>query len=160
MITYFTEDSSPDLKGLRILAYNISTMISQHWGIHDDVIKWKHFPRYWPFVRGIHRSPVNSTHKGQWRKALMFSLICAWINGWANNGEAGDLGRHCAHYDVTVMLAIDCGRTKSDFVPKKVVWRTSYAMGSFLSPDPKSILKCWGISLVNVNRRSDFLRKL
>ena len=32
---------------------------------HDDVIKWKHFPRYWPFVRGIHRSPVNSRHKGQ-----------------------------------------------------------------------------------------------
>ena len=24
--------------------------------LHDDVIKWKHFPRYWPFVRGIHRS--------------------------------------------------------------------------------------------------------
>ena len=23
---------------------------------HDDVIKWKHFPRNWPFVRGIHRS--------------------------------------------------------------------------------------------------------
>ena len=35
--------------------------------IHDDVIKWKHFPRYWPFVWGIHRSPVNSLHKGQWR---------------------------------------------------------------------------------------------
>ena len=32
---------------------------------HDDVIKWKHFPRYWPFGRGIHRSPVNSHHKGQ-----------------------------------------------------------------------------------------------
>ena len=44
---------------------------------HDDVIKWKHFPRYWPFVRGIHRSPVNSPDKGQWRGALMFSLICA-----------------------------------------------------------------------------------
>ena len=28
--------------------------------IHDDVIKWKHFPRYWPFVRRIHRLPVNS----------------------------------------------------------------------------------------------------
>ena len=28
--------------------------------LHDDVIKWKHFPRNWPFVRGIHRSPVNS----------------------------------------------------------------------------------------------------
>ena len=44
---------------------------------HDDVIKWKHFPRYWPFVRGIHRSPVNSPHKGQWRGALIFSLISA-----------------------------------------------------------------------------------
>ena len=39
---------------------------------HDDVIKWKYFPRYWPFVRGIYRSPVNSPHKGQWRGALMF----------------------------------------------------------------------------------------
>ena len=52
---------------------------------HDDVIKWKHFPRYWPLVRGIHRSPVNSPHKGQWRGALIFSLICVWINGWVNN---------------------------------------------------------------------------
>ena len=50
--------------------------------IHDDVIKWKHFPRYWPFVQGIHWSPVNSPHKGQWCGALMFSLICAWIKGW------------------------------------------------------------------------------
>ena len=57
---------------------------------HDDVIKWKHFPRYWPFVRGIHRSPVNFPHKGQWHGALMFSLICVWINGWVNNREAGD----------------------------------------------------------------------
>ena len=39
---------------------------------HDDVIKWKHIPRYWPFVRGIHRSPVNSPHKVQWRGALVF----------------------------------------------------------------------------------------
>ena len=70
---------------------------------HDDVIKWKHFPRYWPFVRGIHRSPLNSPQKGQWRGALMFSLICARINGWSNNGEAGDLRRNRAHYDVIVM---------------------------------------------------------
>ena len=70
---------------------------------YDDVIKWKHFPRYWPFVRGIHRWPVNSWHKGQWRRALMFSLICAWINGWVNSGEAGDFRRCRAHYDVTVM---------------------------------------------------------
>ena len=72
-------------------------------GNHDDVIKWKHFPRYWLFVRGIHRSPVNSLHKGQWRGALMFSLICVWINGCGNNREAGDLRRYRAHYDVIVM---------------------------------------------------------
>ena len=70
---------------------------------HDDVIKWKHFPRYWPFVRGIHRSPVNSPHKGQWHGALMVPLVCAWINGWANNLKAGDLRRHRAHYDVIAM---------------------------------------------------------
>ena len=75
---------------------------------HDDVIIWKHFLRYWPFVRGIHRTPVNSPHKGQWRGAVMFSLICAWINSWLNNREVGDLRRHSAHYDVTVMLK-DCG---------------------------------------------------
>ena len=71
---------------------------------HDDVIKWKHFPRYWPFVQGIHRSPVNSPHKGQWRGALMFSLICLWINGSVNNREVGHLRRYRAHYDVSVML--------------------------------------------------------
>ena len=82
----------------------------QCWILHDDVIQWKHFPRYWPFVWGIHRSPVNSPHKGHWRKALMFSLICAWINSWVNNHEAGDLSRHRAHYDVTVMsLSRFCG---------------------------------------------------
>ena len=70
---------------------------------HDDVIEWKHFPRYWPFVRGYHRSPVISPHKGQWRRALIFSLICVCIHGWVNNREAGDLRRHRAHYDVTVM---------------------------------------------------------
>ena len=41
---------------------------------HDDVIQWKHFPRYWPFVRGMHRSPMDSRHKAQWRGALVFSF--------------------------------------------------------------------------------------
>ena len=74
--------------------------------LHDDVIKWKHFPRNWPFVRKIHRSPVNFPHKGQWRGALMFSLIYVWINDWANNREAGDLRRQHGHYDVIVMWAV------------------------------------------------------
>ena len=71
--------------------------------IHDNVIKWKLFPRYCPFARGIHRPPVDFPHKGQWRGALVFSLICAWTNSWANNGDCGDLRCHCAHYDVTLM---------------------------------------------------------
>ena len=74
--------------------------LNQCQNIHGDVSKWKHFPCYWPVVRWIHRSPVNSPHKGQWRGALIFSVICAWINGWVNNRVAGDLtpshslGRH------------------------------------------------------------------
>ena len=70
---------------------------------HADSIKWNHFLHYWPFVRGIHWSPVNSSHTGQWRGALMFSLIYAWINSCVNNREAGDLRRYRAHYDVIVM---------------------------------------------------------
>ena len=46
----------------------------------------------------------SSPHKGQWHGALVL-FTCAWTNGWANNREAGDLRRHRAHYDVTVM---DC----------------------------------------------------
>ena len=68
------------------------------------VIKWKHFQRYWPFVSRIHRWPVDSPQKGQWRGALMSSLILAWANGWANNQDAGDLRRHPAHYDAIVMF--------------------------------------------------------
>ena len=45
---------------------------------HGDVIKWKHYPHYWPFMRGIHWSHVNSPHKDQWRGVLTFSLICSF----------------------------------------------------------------------------------
>ena len=67
--------------------------------MHDDVIKWKHFRRYWPF----HRSPAYSPHKGHWRGALVFSLTCTWTKVWTNNRDAGDLRCHRSHYGVTVM---------------------------------------------------------
>ena len=73
--------------------------------IHDDVIKWKHFPRYWSFVRGIHRSPVNSPHKDQWRGVLMFSLICAWTNGlvnWRRRWFETPWRSLWRHYDVAI----------------------------------------------------------
>ena len=71
---------------------------------------WRHqmetFSRYWPFVQGIHWSPVNSPHKCQCREALMFSLICVWINCWVNNREAGALRRYRGHYEVIVMYKL------------------------------------------------------
>ena len=69
-------------------------------------------------------SPVNSMHKGLWRGALMFSLICVWINAWVNNREAGDLRRHRAHYDVTIMW-----------------WRNSYWCVFIYSSKPISFCK-------------------
>ena len=95
---------------------------------YDDVIKWKHFLRYWPLMQGIQRLPVNCPHKGQWREALMFSLICAWMNGWVNNRDTGYLRRHRAHYDVTVMLqgtSLVLGRWWLFFItaPIKQPWR-------------------------------------
>ena len=47
---------------------------------HYDVIKWKHVSLYWSFVRGIHRWPMDSPHKGKWSVALMFSQICPLAN--------------------------------------------------------------------------------
>ena len=99
-ITWSNVDFPPKVSfGIRLKA--VSVHLTQ-----DDVIKWKHFPRNWPFVRGIHRSPVNSPHKGQWRGALMFTLICARINSWVNTREAGDLRRYRPHYDVIVMVNV------------------------------------------------------
>ena len=65
-------------------------------------------------VWGRHRLQLNSLPKVQWRAALMFSLTCAWINGWVNNREAVNLKRHRAHYDVTkcnIIHAIWCQKS-------------------------------------------------
>ena len=69
---------------------------------HDDVIKWNHCPNYWPFVRGIHWSLVDFP-KASDTELWCFFFICAWTNVWTNNRDAGDLRRHSAHYDVTVI---------------------------------------------------------
>ena len=95
---------------------------------HDDVTKWKHFPRSWPIVWGIHRSLVNSLHKGQWCGALVFSLICIWINGWVNNCEAGDLRPYRTHFDVTVM---EWHRTAVTW--QRVYWHVSIGLGNVLA---------------------------
>ena len=72
---------------------------------HDDVIKYNTtFCALLDLCAGNSPVPVNCPHKGQWRGALMFYLICAWINSWVYNRGAGNLRRHRAHYDIIVMV--------------------------------------------------------
>ena len=96
---------------------------------------WRHqmesfSPLLIPFLRGIHRRPVDCPHKGQWRGALIFSLICAWTNGWANTRDAGDLRRHCAHYDVTVIFWM-VDTVKKRFQYDMTVLHCDYVDGEF-----------------------------
>ena len=80
------------LHNSRCSQWRIFTMTSSNWNISRAA------------GVGIHRSPVYSPHKGQGRGDLIFSLIPAWTNSWANNGDTGDLRRYRAHYDVIVMF--------------------------------------------------------
>ena len=89
---------------------------------HDDVIKWKHFPCHWPFVRGIHRSPVNSHTKASDTEIWCF-VICPWINRWVNNHEASDLRRNRAHYHVIVMTYF-----------QTMMWRVCLYSSTLLDP--------------------------
>ena len=79
--------------------------LSRHMGLpHDDTIKWKHIPRYWPLCgeftghRWIPR--IKASDAELW--CLFF--ICVWNNSWVNNGDADDLRCRRAHYGVTVMI--------------------------------------------------------
>ena len=69
-------------------------MVNSRSPSHDDVIKWKRFPRHWPFVRGIHWSPVNSPHKGQWHGALNKRLSKPSRRRWFET-PSHSLWRHC-----------------------------------------------------------------
>ena len=78
--------------------------------LFDNNTWWRHqmetFSAILAICAGNSPVPVNSPHKGQWHGTLMFSLIYTRINGWVNTSEAGDLIRHRAHYDVTLMMMI------------------------------------------------------
>ena len=61
---------------------------------HDDVMTWNSFPHYRPFVKGIHRSPVDFLHKDTLMRTFDVSLKLAWTNCWTNSRIADDLRRH------------------------------------------------------------------
>ena len=92
-----------------VLMYLTCSQINCWHAIHWDSVppRWRHqmetFSALLVICAGDSPVPVNSPHKGQWRGALMFTLICVRINGWVNNREAGDLRRHRAHYNAITM---------------------------------------------------------
>ena len=126
----------------------------QYRHIRDSISWWrnqmKHFPRYWPFVRGIHRFPVNSSHKGQWRGAFMFSFICAWIIRWVNTHEAGDLRRYRDHYDVIVMMCLQrlqtshCGKRHLSLATNIIDERLMTCIGFVRYVIGTTVLFLWG----------------
>ena len=116
------------------------------------------------------KSPMtmNSPHKGQWRGALMFSLIGAWINGWVNNCEADDLRCHHAHYDVTLMIrhlflaietaviirhqaclrCIDSANSKRFLTLHDELMKREFFLHYWTSPYIGSVMRSFGISLL------------
>ena len=98
-----------------LYCYRQNELMTGLWGYrlssHDDVIKWKNFPHYWPFCMG--NSLVTSEFPAQRPVTQSFDVffICAWMNSWVNNREAGDLRCHHAHYDITVMIVLYFGHS-------------------------------------------------
>ena len=103
------------------------------------------------FVRGIHRSPVNSPHKGHWCGALMFSLIYAWINGWVNNRDAGDLRGPRIHYDATVMIT--CVSIAIDPVWNSKWPKYSNIQSSGFEPSADITVKCTMYQVIKIRSR-------
>ena len=136
-VTFFTPQV---MQHIRIIMEVIS---------HQKFSLWRHqmetFSALLALWGWIHQSPVNSPHKGQWRGALLFSLICAWINGWVNNRESGDVRRHRAYYNVIVMI---------------VHWQRAYSKEYALW----SILLCpvaiWNQSILDIYFRVNSLARL
>ena len=106
MIQHIACGSPPT--GIRWTSY-VASMTVAHWdlsGILHAYTWWRHQMELFSALLAVCavNSPVNSLYKGQWRGALTFSFTYAWINGWLNYRDAGDLRRHRSHYDVTVMI--------------------------------------------------------
>ena len=112
---------------------------------------WRHqmesFSALLALCAGNSPVPVNSPHKGQWRGALMFSLICAWINHWVNNREGGVLRRHRGYYDVNVMnwkFFIIPMEPRDDTVRCNAIFRTLHRPQTALAGELWGV--CWNIS--------------
>ena len=97
--------------------FDVNRWYNDHWHLHinqkAEKTTWGHDMETFstmmtPSNENIFRvtGHLCGEFTGQWRGALLFSFICAWIYGWVNNGEAGDMRRHRAHYDVIAMTLL------------------------------------------------------
>ena len=133
-----------------LLCFVLLCLYHQLWG-HDDVIKWKHFPRYWPFVRGIFRRPVDSPHKVQWRRVLMFSLMIFIFEAHRPRDACRVPCRRT--FRCAILLAERASVTE---LPMKTKPNRNFFSGHFMFKDcmkksPSLIIKC----LENVMRNSE-----
>ena len=126
--------------------FRVTNCYFAHWGVvmrtwdihvshHDDVIKWKLFPRYWPFVWIIHQSPVNSPQKGPVTRSFDVPLMLARANSWVKRRVAGGLRRHDSHCDVIVMII-----------------RSGHGLFSFSVPIPY-LNQCWCFSNLTLRNK-------
>ena len=88
----------------------------------DDVIKWKHFPRYRPFMSGIRRS--YSLHKASDAEVWCF-LWSAPEKKKRLSRDAGDLRRYRSHYDVTTMASLYFFMQLQSTSPQVTWWPSS-----------------------------------
>ena len=101
---------------------------------HDGKIPWKCFLYYWPFVRGIHWSAVDSLHKGLICKALMCSLLLALRSCWTNRQSASDLRCHVEliwHDEDIWFLTRSVRRFEEEYWMGQVIWRCICLMNIF-----------------------------
>ena len=138
-------------------------------GIFAQYPWWRHpmetFSALLALCAGNSPVPVNSPHKGQWRRALMFSLICVWINDWVNNHEAGDLRRYRGHYDVSVMSVVnnnEKSKKRKSITQLLIITALCYLFGDIISWQRKSNYLeidgiVWDAISNNVYRRSHSL---
>ena len=97
---------------------------------------WRHQMETFSASAALCAGNSPAPHKGQRRWALIFSLICAWTNGWVNNRDAVDLRRHCAHCDVIVMCLFIVGaitHARNSLLPQpKELCNVHWTSGDYL----------------------------
>ena len=133
-----------------------------NFGGHDDVIKWKHFPRYWSFVRGIHRSPaqrpVTRSFDVFFDLRLKKQLSKQWW-GWWFETLSRPLWRHCdvAGTSAATVLVVIVLELKMHVAPKY-----GYRNGLFYSIDSNNcrFLLCWSKIVFSLLWNESILRKI